>query len=901
MLGFLPPVPAAPPAAPPTGGDGINPPTGEDCFSVWVNPATDFRCKTPCSVGSLTVFGYQLLDTGLTDAQVLAKWGELGACVPPTNLGSSGGQCYQLPNGQQITLGSNDAIPAGAKPCLGSQVQPGTRCGPLICPPPDMPASPEAPNKLGPLPLGRTPTDCSNLDQFAKQFKDFTLYGLLKDYGAIDKDGFFGGLGAAYKNAVAVDYVGPLLGWVVKGVNIAIIFPMAAVGSFFESLAAATKCPSGPLAVYAGIRVFTTWTRRLLGAGTDKIEQQVIVSENYICPTGIATIQDANLCRMRGEITEEQWRCWVRLNNIHEATEEPVYQAGRELLSVPELSRAYLRGYLSNDGFDASLQERGMLNKNDRSLSFQLTEFMPPPTDVLHFIVRGLGDTTTVKRFGLLEEFDLLYSGQLKQWGKAAGISDETMGFYHAAHWVVPAPGQLNTMLQRLRPDNIPQGVKADKWVVSLDDVNRALRENAYAPFWRGPLVNIAYNPIGRRDLLQAFQRGILDDAGFISRIRDLGFTPENAQLIAATYKARILDTIRKETWYKLYSQSAVTYDQAFSELSSAGYTPDLIGQALNRADQEADAATRVTCLKAVGRQFATGGLLPSEVSAFLLQAGLDIQQTQRLIVQWSCQAKTRGKEIPAEKLCKWYAGGLITAPEMTARLVRVGYTDVDALRIVAECVASTDEARLKARQKAYRDQQLALLRAQKAGAYVTRQQQLGTAAMIKALTAQLKARDKALFTQERIRASEAAAAMRAAERSSRALARAASMEAREEARIQVAAEVFAARAGLESGNVASWLLQAWAEAQSQLAGDSDTALEAVLLAAHDKRALDLPTFQALAQSAIQAAAGIESAVSPPPPTTVNGSLPGPIRPLPVPPGPSVIPPGSTVPPQNLP
>src|SRR5207302_10444149 len=133
----------------------------------------------------------------------------------------------------------------------------------------------------------------------------------------------------------------------------------------------------------------------------------------------------------------------------------------------------------------------------------------------------------------LLDEFDQLYQGQLTDWGEANGIKKETMEFYHAGHWIVPSPGQLFTMLQRLRPGNTPGGVDPKDWVTTSDDIDRALRENAYAPFWRKRLGAISYTPLGIRQLRKGYSEGAYNQTEIILKLQDLGYS----QLTAIEYE----------------------------------------------------------------------------------------------------------------------------------------------------------------------------------------------------------------------------------------------------------------------------------------------------------------------------------------------------------------------------
>lgn len=817
----------------------------------------------------------------------LESGGFLG--IQPCSGAPSGGpseSCYQAPDGSIVTLSSEAQPPVGYKPvpcptppAPGGQPQPAQACAPQVCPNPNM----MDPGQFGGggdfVVAGEPGTDCEAFDQWAANVAADSLLDSLKKADWVDSTNRLTILDPVYQRALAIPTAGPFIAAIVDGFSVVVMAPLISVSQFLSAFWTNQGCNGGAMVFLAWRKILLTWVRRIFGLDTAKIDQILSRSEDYLCPTGIAGVPDANLARMRGEIEIDQWRCWVRMADMNEDDAQILFDASREMLPPFEYGRAWLRGYIDDNYFDEALKTRGMLDDIDRELAKKLTEFYPPVTDILHFIVRSLGDPQTVQRFGLLEEFDILYQGKLVEWGEAAGIKKETMEFYHAAHWVVPPIGMIFTMRQRLREENLPEGTDAGDWIVDDEDVNRALRENAYAPFWRPRLEAIAYNPISRRDLLQAYQRGILDEEHFASRLRDLGYDQPNANLIAETYKARILDAIKKEQWTKLYADSAVTHAQAVAQLESQGYSLELIETALAETDQLADAKTRIDCLKNFEREYALGGLSSGDAASLLLQAGLDNTQTQRLLVQWDCRKRSRPKSVPAATLCKWYSRGLISPEEIAIRLVRVGYSEDDARLIVAECVASTADQRLRARYKALQEQQRELQRQQRTGAYVSKQQALAKAAEIKALAKQLKARESVLIAQEREQTRQAAADARTAERQASSIRKAETSEERKEAKLQVAAQALSVRAGIDSEAAASLLATALSTAIAQPGIDPDTALEAIILSAHDRRSVDETSFQALVQKAIQAALTIESGAIAAVPQPAPSSPPAPKTP----------------------
>jgi hypothetical protein len=750
------------------------------------------------------------------------------------------------------------------------------------CPPPQ-PAGAQPQGEKPDQNKGIIPRDslvCKTWDDWANSYKGKDESDVLADAGILS-------IGDKIKRMMLQkgwpDWLATIFGAMVMFGSYVLITEFAAFFLMAKKIVG-DYCPNPTAIVMIQVQQWAiTWCRRIFGFNTRLSEAKIAKMENYLCPWDSPSVEAANQARRTDNLSKDGWKCWVRMQGLNEQYAEIVYQSEREMLGPQEYVTAWRRKYIKDQELDVALDQRGMLLDADKLLQRQLSEFLPPPTDVLHFIIRGIGDPAIVQRFGLLEEFDTLYQGDLVTWGEAAGISKHTMEAYHAAHWIVPAPGQIFQMLQRLRPDAQVTDTAGKSLTVTNEDMNRALRENAYAPFWRPRLEAIAFNPIGRRDILQVYQHGLLDDQEIIGRFQDVGFSRDNAELIAATYKARVFDAVRKEEWIKWYEKSAVTRQQAGENLVQLGYSADLVNAALDYADDVADAETRVTCLKFLSREFATGGIDATSAQQLLVKAGLDSRQIVRMLVQWDCMKKARPKQTPAGMLCKWYSRGLISSAEMVGRLVNLNYEVIDAQRIATECIAETSERRMAARAKMVKQQQAQALAQAKAGSLAAKRQAQALALERRSI-AQSQAiitRGQAALVRAQIKAS--ALAFREKLTASRTQLAALKSEERLEGRIQSSAEKFAVRAGVDAGLAASWISAAWTNLVQAFSLDSETALEAALLAAGDKRSMDLTSYQSVVGSAGQAAQAIEQLVqhqaSTTPPSTASNEVPAPLVP----------------------
>lgn len=635
----------------------------------------------------------------------------------------TGGQCWQMPDGS-IVPASGDTIPAGAtvvpcppKPSKPADNQPGTSCdNPLWikqCPP-DKP-------KPGTGGTGGTGTGtgsgstggdfniaaigCQGFDDLIQQFGGQEPDEILKSSGIVDQNDNIAFLTGVTDKLEAIPIIGDALSIAVQSVLGFPVFILQAWMSVQQQISKLTGCDFGPLTFLATRKFFIVWASRILGLTARQPLKQIDNAENYICPVNPPSIAEANLARRTGDIDDTTWRCWVRMNNVDERFEQQVYNALRVQLTPEQIIMLWRRKQVADEDVSTLLSQAGMISTDDQMRLDQVTQFIPPVTDLLHFIVRGIGDPSIVERFGLLDEFDQLYQGKLKDWGAANGISDEVMESYHAGHWIVPPTGQLFTMLQRLRSDNVPPGIDATDWTVTYDDIDRALRENAIAPFWRERLKSISYNPIPMRQAVHAYVTGGATEDQVFDALQDNGYAPLTARKFIEWLAVQRRDHLRSNKIVGQYIAMGVNRTDANQRLQEEGYQDEEISDALDWASQQADDKSREKCLAGILRNYESGKLDETELQSRLANLGLDSDQVTRLADQAECQKKAIGKEIPAGQLCSMVDHGLITPAEYQDRLENLGYDSSDAIRIVTECNIKLTERQLAARERLLRQQ----------------------------------------------------------------------------------------------------------------------------------------------------------------------------------------------------
>jgi len=333
----------------------------------------------------------------------------------------------------------------------------------------------------------------------------------------------------------------------------------------------------------------------------------------------------------------------------------------------------------------------------------QLRFFVPPFSDIPRFMLRDVFDERVVEQFGMDAEFNEKFTGRLQDWAQWQGITPEVMLAYWRAHWATIAPTQLYEMLHRLRP-----GVVDPAIATTVADAQRALAVNDVLPFWRDRLIAISYRLLTRVDIRRMYNSNALNKQQVESAYLDLGYQPKDAKFqtdFADQEKQKYLNGLaglmKPAEALKLYTAYELS-EAAVRDVYVRNRVPGAeIDQALKDAQRRRDAKIKRSCLAATRKRYLTGLWDPGEAVAILQLRGYEQADAIRILDGWQCELSARGKVVSGSQLCQWFERGLIDAVEFATRLVRVGYSGVDADRAVAWCALKVSDKRIRAAQAA--------------------------------------------------------------------------------------------------------------------------------------------------------------------------------------------------------
>lgn len=486
-----------------------------------------------------------------------------------------------------------------------------------------------------------------------------------------------------------------------------------------KSAAFALGCPelaidAQAVKIVAGIVNF--WTKGALDQVIKGYEYKVAES----CPQEIPSQGELNAARLAAQMDAKQWECLTRANNNLPVLAKQVLFSQRTKIGFQDALMLKRLGVMDDLEYRVWAEQNGVLTVEDREALEAAATYLPGPSDLLRMMVRDVADVDAVKKFGLDDEFGIKWTGELKKYGDAQGISDETARLEWRAHWDQISNTQAFQMLHRLRPgsklvEDAANAINFDSGgAVSMDEararlitteqtVRELLAINDTLPYWRDRLIAISYNPLTRTDAQRAFIIGALDEAGLKAVFMDEGYDSNSADilvkfttLIKGEREQRKLGTRSVGKLKSLFIKGLID-DTKFETETNARipYKPKA-DAFIADARLEKSLQLRSEAAACVKSSFMHGRVDAIDALEDLQKAGFVHSESLALVDRWKCAFSNKQKLATAERLCKWRGLGIIDRPEQLKRLVRLGWSAADAASIADQCEKAMSDAQQK-------------------------------------------------------------------------------------------------------------------------------------------------------------------------------------------------------------
>jgi hypothetical protein len=384
--------------------------------------------------------------------------------------------------------------------------------------------------------------------------------------------------------------------------------------------------------------------------------------KNEANPNLIPSPDDLIQIFLHRQLSEDDTRSYLKKWGYDENWSQKLIDISYRWPEVGYIFEMWNRGIINDDTALYYLRQLGFNDETIERIA-PLRFYVPSATDMVRFAVREAFTPQAAEAMGYYEDIPPEFIIEAQK----AGLSEHYARMYWAAHWQLPSVEQVFEMMHR--------GVEMP---ISVDDY---LKIADYAPKWRDPLKAISYNVITRVDIRRMRKLGVVGPEKVEQVYRHLGYTPEDAKLLAEYVERSTVEEERETTKQEIlsaYRVGMINDILATKMLKELGYSDEQAYFLISLADYQRHSDEINATISAVRKAYMAGEYTYSQAVAELSRIGVRYDEIQNLIRAWDI-SKLAEKEYPTKNdIIRWFRYGIMSFEEAYQRLARMGYEPRD-------------------------------------------------------------------------------------------------------------------------------------------------------------------------------------------------------------------------------
>ncbi len=371
---------------------------------------------------------------------------------------------------------------------------------------------------------------------------------------------------------------------------------------------------------------------------------------------------------------------------LEKSVRQPLMTKHRpSLLDVQSLLEMERRKIISTEERNTQLRKLGFSDDKINALAAHQW-YIPSAQDIITFAVREVYTPSIAQKYGQYEGVDEVVAAA-KNDLDAAGMSQETLSKYWAAHWQLPSPTQGFEMLQR--------------GIISREELKTLLRAADYMPFWADKLIEMSYSPLTRVDVRRMYDMNVLTKEQVTKCYKDIGYNDSNAALLTEyTVKAskkedstnQQVKELSANTIIKAYKIGLFTYSEALKELTDIDYPSNVAEFLLMLEDYNTEYELTMKRVKLIENNYLRSIYTKQQAIFALGQINLPDRVKNIYIENWDLAKEIRPEKPTKSELLKWYKNNLITKEVLKSELAALGYAETYIELYIKSVGATTEE-----------------------------------------------------------------------------------------------------------------------------------------------------------------------------------------------------------------
>lgn len=366
-------------------------------------------------------------------------------------------------------------------------------------------------------------------------------------------------------------------------------------------------------------------------------------------------------------------------------------------LTPEQYIMGWRRGYLSEEMLDKKLRELKFPDYEIKELKL-VTEYFPPPADLIRFAVREVYTPEIVTKYKLTSDLPSKFVEEAKK----SGLQKDQATNYWASHWELPSISMGFEMFHRQtdNPDpqssdeiTMPSGAISNN-IIGHDTLMQLLKALDVMPYWRDKLIELSYAPLTRVDVRRMYGLGVINEDEVFQNYLDAGYSPKNAKRMTdftIKYESNEYDGITRAALIDSFSDGLITTEELTTYLTGIGYAEKTVQFWVSQAEYTKLANKIKQQSQNLIDQYKMGAITKDDVRNELGTMDVPAQYIEN-VVENVVTADAEKLKLPTkDDLESWLKLGYIDELFFVQRLRLLGYRDEDIVIYLTVISANTD------------------------------------------------------------------------------------------------------------------------------------------------------------------------------------------------------------------
>lgn len=298
---------------------------------------------------------------------------------------------------------------------------------------------------------------------------------------------------------------------------------------------------------------------------------------------------------------------------------------------------------------------------------------IPSANDLTRIADKRIWGLNLPEKYGQYAEMPQQYLDYMKM----QGFDEQFTKWFWASHWQLPSPNQIFEMFQRAK--------------ITQEDMNAYLALTDWLPFFRDKLLQISYNPLTRVDIRRMYSLGMFNYDELLRRYQDIGFSPNDARLMAdftVKYEGdsgeNEVDKLRTKVStavQSLYVRGKLSYTEATNRLVALGKDKQMAELTLNYLNLEKSIEStpvklpdyKTKAIDLIKKSYLQGTYPRTEAYTNLIGLGLSDAEAQEELKYLDFEKTVQAKKDIIDLYETRYLNGIDTQATFIANLSMAG------------------------------------------------------------------------------------------------------------------------------------------------------------------------------------------------------------------------------------